>query len=553
MNENKKGSTKAAAQQPQDTPSTAERAGPSTTATTEQKSDVFGGDNVYSDYADMIDYYGAKSPAKDERIGANLQVSSNFSSEGDTDTDSDSDGQYIAHIGQRRSYKIVNVPYTGHTTPNAESNEPKHIVSDLKLASSRPVGISSSAGAGAIVANITTELAGTGHSSTEAQKSVAPSAEHGLYYSSHLESGARAASTVYGQQQKKHAAAEGGPRSGIIKDAHFGEMAPASYWADLKNGETPSAAGSTNHPQSPHSVAAEAEAAEAAEAAKSGHDPARRTQSLANTVNKPLPYVPATKHSSISTTKSANAALGRSQSTQVPGLAQLAENAVRAEAALPAKLRSPKALPTLPNGTQRRPPPIPDRIARTLTVTEARSIERSGAAAAGAQSLGPASTSSRLGKPPPPLPTKERPKIPKFFMDDKLGSHAAITAALERPSTKSLFGSTMSAAELLGPPAPADSAQPAACTPSTPAVSLEDWLRRTDELLPSNNPVAKPDPIPPASSGKPITFNTYRYEPVSRPGGNSGRKSLEGNIEPAFYQPNAFVPAGKSKGKVVRT
>ncbi|KAI8320366.1 hypothetical protein GQ54DRAFT_312740 [Martensiomyces pterosporus] len=587
-----------AAKQPEQLPSAVDAA--TAAAVESERRESLHGDDVFEDYTDILDYYGDDSPGDGGHASSDLPSNCDSSA-----SDSDSDSKYIAQIGQRRSFKIVNIADINRQPVKVEENEPRNNVSD-------PTSASSQTNAATVAPAITT-AAGV-------EESVGQSAEHALHSARNLESGVQAGgehtqtsaptagddgdarSTLrrsHRLMSKDKSArgsmrsrgnrlsvasqdaasvvdsAEGSARSSIAEDTRLGKMVPASYWSTAKDEGAPAA--TQQQPQS------------APPRCDSEQDPARRARSLA-AVNKPLPYVPATKHNSLNTTRSAGASSSKPQSAEIPGLAQLAENAVMAAAALPTKMRSPKALPVLPNGATRKPPPIPDRVARTLAVAEARTLAKSvadaSASTAATQSLGRASTSSSLGRPPPPLPTKERPKIPKEFMDDKLGSRAAIAAALEKPSAKSLFGSAMAPSELLAQPthiassasatdmyqaadarAPlniykASTVQPVAGTSGTLPTSLEDWLRRTDELLPTNNSVAKPDPIPPSNPGRPITFNSYRYQPAGKPAKGllsgadaSAQKSPEAASETSFYRPNSILPgkSTRSKGKVVRT
>ncbi|KAJ1872188.1 hypothetical protein LPJ55_003283 [Coemansia sp. RSA 990] len=172
---------------------------------------------------------------------------------------------------------------------------------------------------------------------------------------------------------------------------------------------------------------------------------------------------------------------------QVPtaGLAQLASNAIE-ESQQQARLRTRRMQPLLSGAEQHKPlPPIPDRISRVLEVADAKATARS----------------------PPPLPTRERPRLPRVLAEDGLGTRAELAAAHERPSSMRLFGSTRSSGSHGPPPgSPSTLQRPATAQSSEaqdePALGLREWLERTDMLLPSNNQVSKPLPFPPSISGK---------------------------------------------------
>ncbi|KAJ2361430.1 hypothetical protein IW150_007244, partial [Coemansia sp. RSA 2607] len=262
------------------------------------------------------------------------------------------------------------------------------------------------------------------------------------------------------------------------------------------------------------------------------------------------------------------------------GLAKLALNAVAAAAHISTarKLRTAGA-----PGGHKSLPAAPDRVARTL----------SAAAAAAAPDAG------RLNAQLPPLPQSERPRVPRELADSGLGSAAEVAAAGELPSAQSLFAlarqpSSLSQAGRLSVQhlhmhgVPAQPGQPGqqpvlaaytytgqsggASEASPGAATLDEWLRRTDALLPSNNPVEKPPPYPPGGEGK-VTFNTYYYEPAapsplggrerSNSSGAPGAKAAAGgsrnssSIErPATAQGAANggrASPARTRGRVVRT
>ncbi|KAJ2158637.1 hypothetical protein GGF46_003637 [Coemansia sp. RSA 552] len=187
---------------------------------------------------------------------------------------------------------------------------------------------------------------------------------------------------------------------------------------------------------------------------------------------------------------------------QTAGLAKLASEALIAAVEQQRKARGKRIQPLPSSSARHKPlPPIPDRISRTMEAADAK--------AAAARSL------------PPPLPAKERPKIPRALGEDGLGTRTDLAAALERPSSMRLFGSNTvqhSPAQIpaLGSPGalprPATAQSPPATQQHEPALSLREWLQRTDMLLPANNPVAKPRPYPPGASAKSVTFVSYHYE-----------------------------------------
>ncbi|KAJ2688979.1 hypothetical protein GGH99_002921, partial [Coemansia sp. RSA 1285] len=215
--------------------------------------------------------------------------------------------------------------------------------------------------------------------------------------------------------------------------------------------------------------------------------------------------------------------------TQLPGLARLAEDAVATSKETSSSTQMKKQQPHA--STHKPLPPIPDRILRTLD-------------AAGASSSEPGSgrTASAPVKIPPPLPDKARPTVSRTFGGERLGTRAELEAESERPSSRRLFDDDRGQKETSGQaydsilsmssptlPMSADgigSSSSSAHRPGTPqsvvdetslkrtSSPLAEWLQRTDIMLPTNNPSTVKVPLyPPGGSGKPITFNSYHYEP----------------------------------------
>ncbi|KAJ1903699.1 hypothetical protein LPJ81_002921 [Coemansia sp. IMI 209127] len=238
--------------------------------------------------------------------------------------------------------------------------------------------------------------------------------------------------------------------------------------------------------------------------------------------------------------------------TQLPGLAKLAEDAVAASKELNSGTHMKRQQPLT---TFYKPlPPIPDRILRTLEAISGPNV--SGVAGSGTAVSG-------TGKVPPPLPDKARPTLPKAFGGERLNTRAEFEAENERPSAQRLFGDNKGPAEIAGqqynilsmssptlPISPGGfgsalrpgTAQSIASEERSERASspLAEWLQRTDIMLPTNNPAAiKVSLYPPTGSGKSVTFNSYRYEPLAQ-----DAKALAGDS----LSPGRRTP----KGRVVR-
>ncbi|KAJ2625570.1 hypothetical protein GGI25_005706 [Coemansia spiralis] len=244
--------------------------------------------------------------------------------------------------------------------------------------------------------------------------------------------------------------------------------------------------------------------------------------------------------------------------TKLPGLAKLAEEAV---AASKSKKHAGRTGNTLSSKMPHRPlPSAPDRILHTLDAADADI----------------ASSSSGVVRSPPPLPTKERPRVPKVLGGDKLDKRVQVEVELERPSSQRMFSlgslaaasseqalqQSSSALNMSSPTLPISPSSPAASirrpetaqssardeerrpsSSSGPSSALSEWLRRTDIMLPSNNPAAaKLSPYPPGSSSKTITFNTYHYEQQQPIEGSA--TSAADNLRPGSRR--------KARGRVVR-
>ncbi|KAJ1999190.1 hypothetical protein H4R26_005166, partial [Coemansia thaxteri] len=162
------------------------------------------------------------------------------------------------------------------------------------------------------------------------------------------------------------------------------------------------------------------------------------------------------------------------------GLAEMAQAAAAAATQM-STVRATRGLSVSATGSAwHKPlPPVPDRLLRTLQVAR-----------------------SDGGKaPPPPLPAKARPKVPRALSGDRLCSDAAIAAALERPSSKTLF--TMHRAATLQPAQPAGSEPAGAESP----LGLRAWLQRTDvlTLASADNAVAAKQPPSLPLAPRPMT------------------------------------------------
>ncbi|KAJ2472517.1 hypothetical protein IWW56_006131, partial [Coemansia sp. RSA 2131] len=189
------------------------------------------------------------------------------------------------------------------------------------------------------------------------------------------------------------------------------------------------------------------------------------------------------------------------------GLAQLASDAISMNEQH-TNTRMRHIQPLLFSTASHKPlPPIPDRLLRTLEVADAKAAAQITPEAADAKSV-----PQRMR---PPLPTKERPRLPRILAEDGLATRPELAAARERPSSMRLFGCRRGANALDPPlgspralqrPATAQSLSPTEPVTDDAPLGLREWLQRTDMLLPSNNRVSKPLPYPPSSSGKSPSF-----------------------------------------------
>ncbi|KAJ2856970.1 hypothetical protein J3B02_001297 [Coemansia erecta] len=274
---------------------------------------------------------------------------------------------------------------------------------------------------------------------------------------------------------------------------------------------------------------------------------------------------------------------GKQQVSSSDGLARLASEAVAAASRL-STARGTRAQAVQPsNAWSSKPLPVaPDRVVRTMEVAHAAALSRP-ETAQGLQSSSAAAARGRLHGPLPPLPQKERPRIPKDLAESGLETRAEASAALELPSSRTLFEASgkpsslsqnrrmsvqhlhmhgVASAHQLLSALPLYQHQKPDSKPESAGMSLEEWLRRTDMLLPSNNHVEKPPPFPPGSEGK-QTFNTYYYVPADKLSAGSASPSAlsQSNSEIGSLSSktrNSGRPATansgmRAKGRVVRT
>ncbi|KAJ2601821.1 hypothetical protein H4R99_002875 [Coemansia sp. RSA 1722] len=261
------------------------------------------------------------------------------------------------------------------------------------------------------------------------------------------------------------------------------------------------------------------------------------------------------------------------------GLAKLASEAVAAAARLPATRGArATAVAAQPSGawSSKSLPMAADRVVRTMDVAEEAARSRPTTAQSLEGTLAAAASRGRMHGPVPPLPQKERPRVPRDLAEGGAETRAEAGAALELPSSRVLFDASgrsaslsqsrrmsvqhlhmhgvAAALPLYQHPGPATKAEAA-------GVTLAEWLRRTDMLLPSNNPVDKPSPFPPGSEGK-QTFNTYYYVPADKlpPGSASPSALSQSNSDlggPAAKPANSSRPTTangmRARGRVVRT
>ncbi|KAJ2137230.1 hypothetical protein IW136_003593, partial [Coemansia sp. RSA 678] len=224
------------------------------------------------------------------------------------------------------------------------------------------------------------------------------------------------------------------------------------------------------------------------------------------------------------------------------GLAQLARDAISMNEQH-TNTRMRHIQPLLSSAMSQKPlPPIPDRLLRTLEVADTKAAAQLTPEAADAKSV--------LQRMCPPLPTKERPRLPRILAEDGLATRPELAAARARPSSMRLFGCRRDADALDPPlgspralqrPATAQSLSPTvpstvqSLTPTEPVtddtpLGLREWLQRTDMLLPSNNRVSKPLPYPPSSSGKSPSFVSYHYQPASPSSNANPSRTASGRV-----------------------
>ncbi|KAJ2752824.1 hypothetical protein IWQ56_006689, partial [Coemansia nantahalensis] len=157
------------------------------------------------------------------------------------------------------------------------------------------------------------------------------------------------------------------------------------------------------------------------------------------------------------------------------GLAQLADNAVAAAAQQQQRQQARFRRIQPGAGRHKELPTPPDRVALTM---EAAGVKATTAAPGSPPPLVPGSPCS-LGS-PPPLPRKERPRIPHGFAAHGLQTHAELALARDRPSSTRLFGSEQ---------------------PAEPGLGLREWLDRAALLPPAGGAAATLPPPPEAALG----------------------------------------------------
>ncbi|KAJ2822759.1 hypothetical protein GGI24_003859, partial [Coemansia furcata] len=473
---------------------------------------------VVTDYFDILDFIDAKehpdigiaekNDEDDGHISSDLLANSDSSDidlSGDDGTgSSDSDDQYLSKIGQQRMLRVANVVDApradgGLHSSHARSDSTQQPADNAMVVDGRSSVVIPDADADAEAGS----AVGRGSHSTLRRSRRILTKGKSIRRGLSSQQSTRAPPVVSAQP------AEASLNVSIPENRPVGRDVPSPRWSVVDADEQVLASQRVSAPSAyltAHSAVARARVAAPStrpdslfSAARSGPQAEPAQMAAVDPVN---PGVPA----------------------PIPGLAKLAEAAQAAAAAVQISgTRTTRGLSVSAiGGARHKPlPPVPDRISRTL-----QAADSAAAAAAAHEALAGSSNiaTARPGRAPPPLPAKARPKIPQMLAGDKLSTRAAIAAALERPSSQTLFGvdamrasSQQASLEHMSPEGVpgmhrAATTQPAPSAADASPLSLQAWLQRTDILAPATSIAAAA-----AKPAHPLIIPEGSSVPLERP------------------------------------
>ncbi|KAJ2492470.1 hypothetical protein IWW37_001374 [Coemansia sp. RSA 2050] len=460
---------------------------------------------VVTDYYDILDFIDAKEHSdigasrnnddEDGHISSDLLANSDTSdidlSDDDSDS-SDSDDQYLSRISQQRVLRVANVvnaprPHTSHHARHASSGSIQQPIDSTPMVDQRSSVIVPDAEANNGVGLVS-------HSTLRRNRRI-------LTKGKSIRRGSLNRQSTRTQPVVSTQPTEASLNPTIPESKPLGGTVPSPRWSVAGGDEPMLAAQRANSPlahPAAHSAVAPARAVVVS---------STRPDSLFSAGRGGPPAEPAPMAAAASPASPGVPA-------PMPGLAKLAEaaHAAAAAATLPGTRTNRGLSVSAIGGARHKPlPPVPDRLSCTLQAADDAAAAAATAAASVTQETLAASSNTAAARPgraaPPPLPAKARPKIPQALAGDRLGTRAAIAAALERPSSQTLFGvgqvraySQQASLEHMAPVGAPGMHRAATTQPALPAagaspLGLQAWLQRTDILAPANDSTsAKPAP-----------------------------------------------------------